>query len=95
VADRGSGIPAEELQRIFDRYYRGMNQRDVGGGGIGLAIAREIVVAHGGRIWARSEGPGSGSTFFVALPVFQPAPLGQPLESTDGRGPGEQAAHQA
>ena len=95
VADRGSGIPADELERVFDRYYRGTNQRDVGGGGIGLAIAREIVVAHGGRIWARSEGPGSGSTFFVALPVFQPAPPEQPLESTDGRGPGEQAAHQA
>jgi signal transduction histidine kinase len=94
VADRGSGIPAEELERIFDRYYRGMNQRSVGGGGIGLAIAREIVVAHGGRIWARSEGPEMGSTFFVALPVFQPAPTEQPLESVDGRRSGEQAPHQ-
>jgi signal transduction histidine kinase len=96
VTDRGSGITSEELERIFDRYYRGVNQRDaVGGGGIGLAIAREIVTAHGGRIWAASDGPGKGSTFFVALPIVQPERVEQPLKSTDGRGSGEEATHQA
>jgi signal transduction histidine kinase len=95
VTDRGSGIPDDELERIFERYYRGVNQREsVGGGGIGLAIAREIVVAHGGRIWATSDGPGKGSTFFVALPVMQPATVEQQLKSIDGRGSGEEAAHQ-
>jgi signal transduction histidine kinase len=96
VTDRGSGIPADELDRIFDRYYRGVAQRDsVAGEGIGLAVAREIVTAHGGRIWAVSEGLGKGSTFFVALPVVQPELVGQPLESGDVRGSGEQAPHQA
>jgi two-component system sensor histidine kinase VicK len=96
VTDRGSGITSEELERIFDRYYRGVNQRDaVGGGGIGLAIAREIVTAHGGRIWAASDGPGTGSTFFVALPIVQPERVEQPLKSTDGRGSGAEATHQA
>ncbi len=96
MTDRGSGIPSDELQRIFDRYYRGANQRDsVVGEGIGLAVAREIVIAHGGRIWAASEGPGKGSTFFVALPVVQPEPIDHPLESVDGPRSGAEAAHQA
>jgi signal transduction histidine kinase len=95
VTDRGSGIPSDELQRIFDRYYRGANQRDsVVGEGIGLAVAREIVAAHGGRIWAASEGPGKGSTFFVALPVVQPEPIDQPLESVDDPRSSAEAAHQ-
>jgi signal transduction histidine kinase len=96
VTDRGSGISEDELERIFDRYYRGVNQRDaVGGGGIGLAIAREIVNTHGGRIWAASDGPGKGSTFYVALPIVQPERVEQPLKSTDGRGSGQEAPHQA
>jgi len=95
VTDRGSGIQSDELQRIFDRYYRGVDQRNsVVGEGIGLAVAREIVTAHGGRIWAASEGPGKGSTFFVALPVVQPEPIDQPLESVDGSRSGAEAAHQ-
>ena len=83
VTDRGAGIPADELDRIFERYYRGADQRAlVPGEGIGLAVAREIVAAHGGRIWAASEGPGQGSTLFVALPQVPPEPA--PLESIDG-----------
>ena len=90
------GIPSDELQRIFDRYYRGANQRDsVAGEGIGLAVAREIVTAHGGRIWAASEGLGKGSTFFVALPVVQPDAVPEPVESIDGRGAVEKAARLA
>ena len=70
VTDRGLGIPAEELVLIFERYYRGSGQRrNVPGEGIGLAVSREIVEAHKGRIWATSPGPGKGSTFSIALPI--------------------------
>jgi signal transduction histidine kinase len=70
VADTGPGIPAEHLPRLFDRFYRvdTARSRDDGGTGIGLAIARSIVEAHGGRIHAESE-PGRGSTFTFELPV--------------------------
>jgi histidine kinase len=70
VADTGPGIQAEHLPRVFDRFYRvdEARSRDDGGTGIGLAIARSVVEAHGGRIWAESE-PGRGSTFTFELPV--------------------------
>lgn len=76
VTDHGAGIPAEELSRIFERYYRGAAQhRSVPGEGIGLTVSREIITAHGGRIWATSAGPGRGSTFSIALPaLFAPPP---------------------
>jgi len=97
VTDRGAGIPAGELDRIFDRYYRGSNQSAVvAGEGIGLAVAREIVAAHGGRIWAASEGLGQGSTLFVALPIAPPEPA--PLESAGAptqAGSRDEAARQA
>ncbi len=94
VTDAGAGIPAGELERIFERYYRGAARRDeVVGNGIGLAIAREIVLAHGGRIWAASSGAGKGSTFFVALPIAQPGPA-EPLESSGGRRSRAEAPHQ-
>jgi len=99
VIDRGVGISADELDRIFERYYRGADQRaSVSGNGIGLAVAREIVTAHAGRIWAASDGPGKGTTVFVALPVIQPAAVEHALESADGPGsPGSrrEAPHQA
>ncbi|MDE3102094.1 MAG: HAMP domain-containing histidine kinase [Chloroflexota bacterium] len=70
VTDHGSGIPSDELGLIFERYYRGSGQRrDVAGEGIGLAVSREIVLQHGGRIWATSPGPGQGSSFHIALPA--------------------------
>ena len=71
VRDTGVGIPAEHLPRLFERFYRVDTSRsrdDDGGTGIGLAIARSVVEAHGGQIHARSE-PGSGSTFTFELPV--------------------------
>ena len=95
VTDEGSGIAAAELDRVFQRYYRAADQRDVvPGEGIGLAIARELVVMHGGRIWAASEGPGKGSTFFVSLPTV-PSDAAQRLESGDAAGAHAEAAHQA
>jgi PAS domain S-box-containing protein len=71
IQDNGIGIPAEEHERIFNRFYRGDPARGSGQGGMGmgLAIARKIVEAHGGRIELESE-PGKGSTFRVLLPVL-------------------------
>jgi signal transduction histidine kinase len=70
VADTGVGIPAENLPRLFERFYRvdPARARGDGGTGIGLAIARSVVEAHGGTISAESE-PGRGSTFTFDLPV--------------------------
>jgi signal transduction histidine kinase len=70
VSDSGTGIPASELSRIFDRFYQlgGSMGRRFGGSGLGLYIARAYVEAMGGRIWAESS-PGSGSTFYVSLPA--------------------------
>lgn len=74
VADDGPGIPAQDLERIFERFYQVDRARGPRrGSGLGLAIAREIVHAHGGSIRAASEGPGKGSTFTVWLPVAGPA----------------------
>jgi two-component system phosphate regulon sensor histidine kinase PhoR len=72
VADQGPGIPAEALPRLFERFYRGHPAAGEAGLGLGLYIARMLVEAHGGRIWAASE-PGSGSTFIVALPLADPS----------------------
>ena len=68
VRDTGSGIPADELPRIFDRFYRSAEARGTDGLGLGLYICRKLVDAHGGRIWVESE-RGEGSAFHVALPA--------------------------
>lgn len=71
VSDQGVGIPPQELEKIFDKFYRGtQKRRRPGGTGLGLAICRAIVLAHGGRIWAESEN-GRGSTFYFTLPLVQ------------------------
>ena len=69
VADNGPGIPAEHLDRIFERFYRvdKARSRDVGGTGLGLSIVKHIVQAHRGRVWAESE-PDKGSRFYFTLP---------------------------
>ena len=68
VQDNGDGIPAEHLPHIFERFYRADRARGEGGAGLGLAIARAIVEAHGGQIGAESDGvPGHGSTFTIRL----------------------------
>jgi two-component system, OmpR family, sensor histidine kinase BaeS len=67
VTDTGPGIPADELPRIFDRFWRGRGARHVSGSGIGLAVAAELASAHGGRLDAHSE-PGQGARLTLALP---------------------------
>jgi len=81
VVDSGEGIPPEHLGRVFERFYRvdSGRTRAMGGSGIGLAIARALVEAHGGRIRAESEGAGQGARFIVTLPTAprkhaEPAP---------------------
>lgn len=70
VTDNGPGIPRDELPRIFDRFFRvdAARSRTEGGSGLGLAICREIVEAHGGRVWAESD-EGTGSAFSLSLPA--------------------------
>ena len=73
VADEGRGIPAESLPRLF-RKFSGVKSGQPGGGtGLGLAICRGIVEAHGGSIWAESDGPGLGARFTFTLPTVEEA----------------------
>ncbi len=92
VSDEGVGIPWQEQDRIFERFYRG---RGTGrtrpqGSGLGLFIARAIVEAHGGRIWVESR-PGRGSTFYFSLPREAPADLPAVVDLT-GAAPADTAA---
>jgi two-component system sensor histidine kinase ResE len=70
VSDTGPGIPVTDLPHLFERFYRGENSNGAArkGYGLGLAISREIVRAHGGEIWATSEA-GNGTTFVFTLPT--------------------------
>lgn len=71
VRDHGPGLTPEQRDQVFERFYRidPSRSRALGGSGIGLAIARALVDAMGGRAWAESDGPGTGSTFAVSLPA--------------------------
>lgn len=70
VRDRGDGIVPGEEERIFERHVRGsQHAQGVAGAGLGLAVSREIVTQHGGRISAESPGPGRGSVFAIVLPA--------------------------
>ena len=70
VSDTGKGIPAEDVARVFDKFYQSPYHQQDGhqGTGLGLTIARHIVEAHGGQIWAESP-PGVGATFVFTLPI--------------------------
>jgi len=71
VADRGAGIEEDERARIFDKFFRGRHHRfETRGTGMGLAIAKGIVEAHGERIWVESE-PGQGAIFYFSLPAVR------------------------
>ncbi len=72
VTDRGIGIPAEDRERVFDRFERAVSARHHGGLGLGLYIVRQLAEALGGTVEVTSE-PGRGSTFTVRLPVVGPA----------------------
>lgn len=74
VIDNGQGVPPEDQERIFDRFYRGENPLVLAtpGTGLGLSIVRELVQMHHGRIWMKSSGiPGEGSVFSFTLPIYQ------------------------
>jgi two-component system sensor histidine kinase KdpD len=74
VADRGPGLPPGEEQRVFEKFFRGQRTKNIYGVGLGLAICRAIVEAHGGKIWAENRSDG-GAIFFFTLPIN-----GQPPE---------------
>ena len=84
VADTGPGIAPEELDRIFDKFYRSPSVTDAGtvGTGMGLAISRGIIVAHRGRLWADSS-RGHGTVFTLAIPVEYKAPGSTESDSTE------------
>jgi two-component system, OmpR family, phosphate regulon sensor histidine kinase PhoR len=69
VQDDGPGIPADSLERVFERFYRvdKARSREQGGTGLGLSIVKHIVLCHGGKVWAKSE-PGKGAAFYFTLP---------------------------
>ncbi len=71
VTDSGIGIKPKDLERIFNRFEQidGTSSRNYEGTGLGLALTKELVEMHGGKIWAESEGEGNGSTFRILLPV--------------------------
>jgi len=77
VIDSGAGIPARDLPRVFERFYKADRARGSGGAGLGLSIARHLVESHGGHIWVESR-EGVGSTFSFSLPAAE-ATTGNPL----------------
>ena len=72
VEDQGLGIPTEAVPNLFSKFFRVDNQdtRQIGGTGLGLALVKEIIEDHGGRVWVESV-VGKGSTFFFTLPVSE------------------------
>ncbi|WP_318242084.1 sensor histidine kinase [Arthrobacter gallicola] len=81
VTDRGPGIPAEDQERVFERFYRldSARSRNTGGNGLGLSIVKHVVSNHGGEVSLWSQ-PGQGSTFTVRLPEMDTAELDEQAE---------------
>jgi two-component system sensor histidine kinase KdpD len=69
VSDQGIGIPEEDLERVFDKFYRVNHPNQVTGTGLGLSICRGIIEAQGGKIWAQNN-PDQGVTITFTLPVL-------------------------
>lgn len=93
VADQGIGIAPEQLDRIFDRFYRvrqGNNEHV--GSGLGLPVARSIFEAHGGKVWADSPGLGQGAIFSAVLPLAPQTPTPAPMQRDTAHQPTAQAA---
>jgi len=67
VADNGRGIPPEDVDRVFEKFYRAPNSSNIGGAGLGLSICRGLVEAHHGKIWAAASQEG-GTTINILLP---------------------------
>ena len=80
VSDEGRGIPPERLPNLFRKFSRIESGEQGGDTGLGLAVCKGIVEAHGGRIWAESDGTGLGARFTFTLPVVEPAPGVAPIE---------------
>ena len=89
VSDEGRGIPAERLPHLFRKFSRVGGEEQAGDTGLGLAICRGIVEAHGGRIWAASGGPGLGARFTFTIPVVEGAGYVSPVAPVrrSGRSP--------
>jgi len=87
VADRGAGIPAEELPYVTERFFRGRQAREnaVPGVGLGLTVAARIAQAHGGDLAISSPGAGAGTTVRLALPPVRPEPERRPLDRSRRR----------
>ncbi|MBV9489367.1 MAG: PAS domain-containing protein [Verrucomicrobia bacterium] len=89
ITDNGIGIEPEALAKIFDPFEQGSPDlgRRYGGLGLGLAIARSLVEAHGGRLWATSAGPGQGASFTVEVPALpaETGPSGSPPADEAGK----------
>jgi len=81
IADRGPGIPEKLVDKIFEKFYRLPREHGGGGAGLGLAICRGIIEAHGGRVWAGNR-DGGGAVFRFTLPIEGSPPV---LSSEDGR----------
>jgi signal transduction histidine kinase len=70
VSDSGIGMTEEQLVHMFDEFYKADESRhNLDSSGLGLSITKKIIEKHGGKIWAESEGPGKGSTFYFTLPT--------------------------
>ena len=95
VSDEGGGIPAESLPHLFRKFSRLNSGEQKGDTGLGLAICRGIVEAHGGRIWAESDGPGLGARFTFTIPTVEesgyvsPATAAPPSPRSSRRGTGQ------
>jgi two-component system sensor histidine kinase KdpD len=75
VADHGPGVPEDQRELVFDRFYRlEHHEKERHGTGMGLAISRGLVAAHGGRLWVEAT-PGGGATFRIQIPIAGSCPL--------------------